>query len=365
MIHRGRLDTILSAKHFACAAAVGGRGLDGRMAGESVVTGARVTIYEVAERARVSISTVSNVLNKPDRVRPATRARVLAAADELGFIPKVQAVSLARRGTGRVGVMAPFTSYGSYLRRLAGVLTAATELEIDVVVFDHESAALASSPALASMPVHGRLDGLIVMGLPIEVGIAERLRERGLPTVAVDADSDLFSRVIIDDHGGGRVAARHLRDKGHRRVGYLLERQVSDYDSQAVKRLAGFREVIAAAGGAVAEQVSDNSIDAARHAAARLLDAPERPSAVMAHHDVLAVGVLLAARDRGLRVPEDVAVMGFDDGETAAAADLTTVRQPFEESGSTALSVLLAHVAGSSLRSTTLLDVQVVERSTT
>jgi DNA-binding LacI/PurR family transcriptional regulator len=325
----------------------------------------RVTIYEVAERARVSISTVSNVLNKPDRVSTATRQRVLAAADELGFTPKVQAVSLARRGAGRIGVMAPFTSYGSYLRRLSGLLTAATELEIDVVVFDHESAALASSPVLASMPVHGRLDGLIVMGLPIEDAIADRLRERSLPTVAVDADSTLFSRVVIDDAEGGRLAAAHLRDRGHRRVGYLLERQVSDYESQAIKRLSGFRTVIEAAGGTVTVASGDNSVDAARQAAASLLDAADRPSAVMAHHDALAVGVLLAARDRGLRVPEDVAIMGFDDGDAATAADLTTVRQPFEESGSTALSVLLGHIGGSDLRSTTVLDVRLVERSTT
>jgi LacI family transcriptional regulator, galactose operon repressor len=325
----------------------------------------RVTIYEVAERAQVSISTVSNVLNKPDRVSPATRQRVLAVIDELGFVPKVQAMSLARQGTGRIGVMAPFTSYGSYLRRLSGLLMAATELEIDVVVFDHESAALASSPVLASMPVHGRLDGLIVMGLPIEDAIAGRLRERRLPTVAVDADSALFSRVVIDDRAGGRLAGEHLRDRGHRRIGYVLERQVSEYESQAIKRLAGFREVVAAAGGEVAVTDSGNSVDDARRAAAALLDRADRPTAIMAHHDALAVGALLAARERGLRVPEDVAVMGFDDGETAIAADLTTVRQPFEESGSTALSVLLGHLGGSDLRSTTVLDVRLVERSTT
>lgn len=325
----------------------------------------RVTIYEVADRAKVSIATVSNVMNKPDRVSPATRQRVLAAADELGFVPKVQAVTLARRGTGRVGVMAPFTSYGSYLRRLSGLLTTAAELEIDVVVFDHESAALASSPVLASMPIHGRLDGLIVMGLRIEDAIAARLRERNLPTVAVDADSALFSRVVIDDNEGGRLAAAHLLDRGHRRVGYLVERQVSDYESQAIRRLSGFKQVIEAAGGEVVVATSDNSVDHARRAAALLLDLADRPSAVMAHHDALAVGVLLAVRDRGLRVPGDVAVMGFDDGEAATAADLTTVRQPFEESGSTALGVLLGHIDGSDLRSTTVLDVRLVERSTT
>jgi len=299
----------------------------------------RVTIYEVAERAQVSISTVSNVLNKPDRVKDATRARVLAAVDELGFVPKVQAVNLARRGTGRIGVMAPFTSYASYLRRLAGVLGAATELDMDVVVFDHESAALASSPVLASMPIHGRLDGLIVMGLQIEDAIADRLHQRGLPTVAVDAESNLFSRVLIDDVEGGRIAGRHLVERGHRRFGYVLERQVSDYESQAIKRLAGFKSAVNAKRVSVVS--SDNSVAAARAVAGELFAGADRPTAVMAHHDLLAVGVLLAARDHGLRVPEDVAVMGFDDGEAAEAADLTTVRQPFEESGTAAVNVLL------------------------
>lgn len=326
----------------------------------------RMTIYQVAERAGVSISTVSNVLNRPERVSAATRQRVLAAADELGFVPKSEAVSRARRATGRIGVMAPFTSYGSYLRRLAGVLSSASEAGTDVMVFDHGSAALAASPALASMPVHDRLDGLIVMGLEIENQIAQRLLKRDLPTVAVDAESALFSRVVTDDVEGGRLAGRHLVGKGHRTLGYVLERQVSDYESQAVKRLAGFRHAVAESGGRdVLVAGSDNSAEAARIAAGALLDRPDRPTAIMAHHDGMAVGALLAARDRGLRVPQDVAVMGFDDGEAAVAADLTTVRQPFEESGSVALGVLLGHIGGSRLRSTVVLEVQVVERSTT
>lgn len=326
----------------------------------------RVTIYEVADRAGVSISTVSNVLNKPDRVSLDTRTRVLAAADALGFVPKAQAATLARRGTGRIAVMAPFTAYSSYLRRLSGILAPAAQDDLDVVVLDHESAAVASSPALASMPVHGRLDGVIVMGLGLEPGISHRLRERRLPTVVVDADSHDFSRVLIDDSAGGRLAAEHLLGRGYRRFGYLLERQIADYESQAIKRLNGFRSTVrAASAGDVMVATCENSVSAARSAAAELLDRPDRPAAIMAHHDLLAVGVLLAARDRGLRIPEDVAVMGFDDGDAAEAADLSTIRQPFEQSGSAALAVLLGLVNGNSLRSTTMLDVAVVPRATT
>ncbi len=111
--------------------------------------------------------------------------------------------------------------------------------------------------------------------------------------------------------------------------------------------------------------ICDNSVESARAVAGDLLDRPDRPAAIMAHHDLLAIGLLLAARDRGLSVPGDVAIMGFDDGEMAVAADLTTVHQPFEESGSAALRALLAHMSGATVRSTTVLDVQVVERSTT
>nr|WP_240188906.1 substrate-binding domain-containing protein [Nakamurella flavida] len=261
--------------------------------------------------------------------------------------------------------MAPFTSYPSFLRRLAGVLGAAHAAGTEIVAFDHESAASTSSPTLASMPIHGRLDGLIVMGLGIEQDIAERFHRRGLPTVAVDAASDLFSRVVVDDVEGGRCAARHLVARGHTRCGYLLEHQVADYRSQAIERLTGFTEVMAPFGpAAVVTATSDNSVDGARAAAAQLLDRPDRPTAVMAHHDLLAVGVLLAARDRGLRVPQDLAVMGFDDGESAAAADLTTVRQPFEESGRAALRLLLES-GGTAVRTTTVLDLELVPRSTT
>jgi LacI family transcriptional regulator, galactose operon repressor len=326
----------------------------------------RITIYEVAERAQVSISTVSNALNRPERVSAATRERVLAVADELGFVPKAQAVHLARRGTGRIGIMAPFTAYASYFRRLSGVLSTAADLDLEVVLFDHESAALATSPVLASMPIHGRMDGLIVMGLEIEDGIAERLARRGMPTVAVDARTGRFSSVVIDDVEGGRIAARHLVERGYASFGYVVEHQVADYESQAVLRRRGFDEVVRTAGlGGLTVVDSENSVGGARAAARQLLESADRPRAVMAHHDVLAVGVLLAARDLGLRVPEDLAIMGFDDGEVAEAADLTTVRQPFEQSGAVALRLLLALIAGSQVRESTSLAVELIPRATT
>ncbi|GAA2720731.1 LacI family DNA-binding transcriptional regulator [Cellulomonas aerilata] len=327
----------------------------------------QVTIYDVAREAAVSISTVSNVLNRPDRVRPETRERVLVAADRLGFVPKPAAVSQARRGVGCVGILAPFTSYASYYARLDGVLAELRDSGLETRVVDIESAAAATSPFLAASAIRGHVDGLVVMGERIDETVERRLQERGVPTVVVDATSDLFSVVTTDDFQGGALAAQHLLGLGHRTIGYLTERQESDYESQARRRLDGFARAVERAGDTqVLVTASGPTADQARQAARRLLTAPERPTAIMAHYDELAIGALQAARELSLRVPEDVSVMGFDDGPAALGAGLTTVRQPFVDSGAMAVRVLTAHMAHSAApRTVTLLDCSLVVRTTT
>jgi DNA-binding LacI/PurR family transcriptional regulator len=326
-----------------------------------------VTIYDVAREAGVSISTVSNALNRPDRVSAATRERVLSAADRLGFVPKPAAVSQARRGAGCIGVLAPFTSYASYYQRLTGVLTGLRDSGLEVRLVDIESAAAATSPVLAASAIRGHLDGLIVMGEQIEDSVELRLHERGMPTVVVDARSERFSVVTIDDLQGGDLAARHLLGLGHRRVGYLTEWQASDYESQARRRLDGFRRAVdAVPGTTLVVGTSGPTATEATQAALRMLSAPDRPTAVMAHYDELAVGVLHAARELGLRVPADLSVMGCDDGPSAAAVDLTTVRQPFAESGTTAVRVLADGMADRGApRTATVLDCTLLVRSST
>lgn len=327
---------------------------------------AKVTIYEVATAAQVSISTVSNVINKPERVGAATRERVLRVADELGFMPKHQAVNQATRGTGRIGVLAPFTSYSSFMRRLAGVLAEVNGHPIDVSVFDIESAAEAASPLLGSIPLRGRVDGIIVMGESISEPTERRLQERGLPVVVVDATSDLFSVVAMDDGLGGQMAAKHMLELGHINFAYLQERQESEYMSQARKRLDGFAHELRKQPGTQLRVIhTDGSLEGARAATYELLSGAGRPTAIMAHYDDIAVGALLAARQLGLRVPEDLSVMGFDDGPIAQASDLTTVHQPFEESGSVAVRILLSNLENPGPRTVTFLGCKLIERSTT
>lgn len=325
---------------------------------------ALVTIYDVAREAGVSISTVSNALNRPHKVGLETRERVLRVADALGYIPKPEAAVLARRSNRRVAVFAPFTSYDSFLRRLSGVLEHAATSGTEVSVYDVGSAAQLASPVLSSVPLQARFDGLIVMGMAVDPVVEQRLVDREIPVVVVDAHSDRFPALVVDDAEAGALAARHLVGLGHRRIGYVAEQQATDYESQSTSRLAGFRAVIEAAGGSVRVVESGPSADEAAVAARDLLRRERGLTALVAHFDRMGVGLLRAAREEGLAVPERLSVISFDDGPVAEAAGLTTVRQPFEESGAVALRLLDA--AGERQMVTrTHLGLRLVERGST
>jgi LacI family transcriptional regulator len=326
------------------------------------------TIYDVAKRAGVSRSTVSLALNAPNRVKPATLARVLAAIDELKFVPKSEAVSRARRGVGRIGVIAPFTTYPSFARRLNGVLGATRSHSCEVVVYDEASAATST---LATLPLTQRLDGMIVMSIPFDDDIAERLADQNLTAVLVELERPGFSSVTIDDAAGGRMAAKLLRQRGHERVAFLGERQMTDhrYLLQSDARLNGFREELLAAGVDLPDsrvRLVDHNLAAASTATDELLSLNEPPTAIFAHDDTLAAAALRTARVRGLDVPDDLAVIGFDDSEVAELLGLTSIRQPLEESGQTAAETLLGELANPnrSLQHITL-RLTLVERETT
>jgi DNA-binding LacI/PurR family transcriptional regulator len=309
-----------------------------------------VTIYDVAERADVSITTVSNVLNKPGRVGAASMERVLKAIDELGFTPKEVAVSRARKGVGRIGVLAPFTSYASYRERLVGVLRACEDRPVEVVVFDQQSVAEATSPLLSSLPTTGRLDGLLILGLPLEDAMVERLNRRHLPAVLVDSFHRDLSSVNTDDDAGGYLAAQHLLDRGCRTFAYVRERQRSGaFLSQGQKRAAGFVKALADHGlpeSAFRHVITTNDVAGGQRAATEILATGTPPDAVFAHFDEIAAGLVSGFRSAGLAVPDDIAVMGYDDGALAQAMNVTTVRQPFAETGRLGCVLLLDQLSG-------------------
>ena len=309
-----------------------------------------ITIYDVADRAGVSISTVSHVLNRPGRVAAATRQRVLDVIDELGYTPKAEAVSHARKGVGRIGVVAPFSAYASYRERLTGVLAAVEGRGVEVVVFDHQSAAAAASPLLGSLPTTGRLDGLIVMGLPLQDSMAARLVERKLPTVLVDSHHPQLSSVNVDDEYGGFLIGQHLLERGHRQLVYVSERQRSTaFHSAGQKRMNGIAKALADAGlpqNSLRHAITTHDVVGGQHAAAELVAKRRRPDAVIGHFDDIAAGLLSGLRTANVRVPDEMAVVGYDDGPLAECIGLTTVRQPIVDTGEVACKLLLDELYG-------------------
>lgn len=308
----------------------------------------QVTVYQVAEKAGVSITTVSRALNSPEKVSPATRTRVLAAVDSLGFVPKAEAAARARKGHGRIGVLAPFFTLPSFVERLRGVANGLADSPYELAIYNVDSSARRDG-YLASLPVTRRLDGLIVMALPFDQTAAQRLLNHHLETVLIEFSHEPFSSIRIDDRAGGRMAAEHFLEKGHRRCAFVGDADLPDYAIHTSDwRLAGYREALAAAGMALPDAyvaLAPHSRENARRSGHRLLDLPARPTAIFVASDNQAVGVLKAARERGLSIPEDLAVMGFDDIDITDYIGLTTVRQPLEESGRVAADLLLARLA--------------------
>jgi DNA-binding LacI/PurR family transcriptional regulator len=328
------------------------------------------TIYDVATQAGVSISTVSLAINAPSRVRSETLERINTAIDELGFVPKTEAIARARRGVGRIGVIAPFTTYPSFSQRLNGVLSHLRGQSFETVVYDHEGA---GTSLLSSLPLTRRLDGLIVMSLPLSEEVVRRLVDRDLRTVLVELEEPGFSAVTIDNLAGGEMVADLLTKRGHRRFAFLGEGGTKPHPHdrmlQSEARFRGFRTALERRGLSLTDEyvrLVRHTLPEATEGAAQLLDLPEPPTAIFAHTDVLASGVLRAAERRGLEIPRDLAVVGFDDSELAEHLGLTSVRQPFEESGEVAATLLLNQLrdASRALQHITL-KLTLVERATT
>lgn len=327
---------------------------------------ARATINTVAERAGVSISTVSLAINHPHRVGEATRKRIVEVATSVGYRP--DGAWRARTGARPVGiaVAAPFSSYPSYSRRLIGVLDRLRDTGIDVMVYDLESAASAETPLLDSLPIRAGIDGIIVMGVPLSREGGTRLADWGPPVVLLDATDQQSPTVLVDDERGGELVGEHLAQLGHRSVAFVHDPQRSfDYVSAGMLRLRGVRTAFAARGLADAVIQLEAPPPSDDHSLGRAVrDAAV--TAVFANHDELASRTRLELVGLGLDVPGDVSLVGFDDGPLAAALGLTTVRQPFEDSGRAAADLLLGLMSGTGSRVTSVgLGVELVVRGST
>jgi DNA-binding LacI/PurR family transcriptional regulator len=326
-------------------------------------------IADVAARAGVGVATVSRVLTGHANVRPATRDRVLDAIRALEYRPSSVARNLSLGRTLVVGVVMPFFTSPSAVERVRGVVSVLAGTSYDLLLFDVESGA-GRPRAFELLDRPDRTDGLLVVSLVPPEEEVGRLVASGLPCVLVDAPHALLPNVLIDDVAGGELATRHLLELGHRRIAFVGDKPVDPFRFASSRdRTRGYELALGRAGVEVRREYvreGTHSRTVARSIALELLRLPEPPTAIFAASDTQAVGVLEAARALGLRVPEQLSVVGFDDVEVAAYASLTTVRQPLFESGRRGAELLLQALAGELLGAySEQLPIELVVRGTT
>jgi DNA-binding LacI/PurR family transcriptional regulator len=321
----------------------------------------RVTSVDVARHAGVSQSTVSLVFSGKGRgrVSEATQERVRLAARELGYRPNVAAQAL-RLGTSRaVALLVPDITNPFFSRVLRGAQRAAQEAGYTVVLVDTANDRRwqeQSFQALRAGPVDGYL--LFEVSAPKDLGPDQHV-------VLMETEANRCPWVRFDNEGGAEAAFRHLLELGHRRIGHLA----AAFDAPAFHmREAARRRVLAEAGVDPDTQpraITPIGIEAAREAAGPLLD--EGPTAVFCDDDLLAAGLYMAARERGLRIPHDVSVVGFDDMDFARALEppLTTVALDGELLGATSFELLEGRMAGRRTRRRVVLQAELRVRGST
>jgi LacI family transcriptional regulator len=305
-------------------------------------------LRDVARAAGVATGTVSNVLHNPDKVAPETRARVEQAIVDLGYVPNAAAQQLSRGRSGSVGLLVLDIRNPFFSELATGVEDMAADLGITVL--------LASSAELADRErLHlerfeqSRMDGILITPVGATTKQLKGIRDRGTPIVLLDrlAASTGFSSVAVDDVEGGRLAGQHLLDAGCRRIAFvggpLALEQVRNRLTgiEKVARRRGARVTHLATGRMTAEEGRRVGLEIVAMAPA------ERPDGVFAANDVLGLAVLQALLLGGIRVPEEVAVIGYDDISFASLASvpLSSVRQPTYQMARRAMEMLAEMIA--------------------
>lgn len=328
-------------------------------------------IYDVAEKAGVSIATVSRVLNDPEKVAQGTRDRIHRAMEELNFQPSSANAVQNRKNFRRIGVLSPFSTAYSFVERQLGISRQLPASQYEMIVYSVESEEQLDS-YLELLPRTKRVDGLILLSLPFPERHVESYEKFNIPVVSVERDlSHLgISSIIINNRAGGRLAADYLLAKGYKRPAFMGDGGNPDYVySAASLRLQGFRESLIEGGISLPDEnvcLHYLGLDYVYKAALELMSRPMPPDAVFAASDFEAVVFQKAVRDKGLRVPEDVAVLGFDNIELAQFLDISTIDQHLSESGRTAAEMVIHQIQHPDRASRRVqLNLQVVERTTT
>jgi DNA-binding LacI/PurR family transcriptional regulator len=327
------------------------------------------TIRDVAKLANVSIATVSRVINGSARVSENTKEKVLAACAELDFSPHPIAQRLSLGRTQLIAAVLPFLTLPSIVERLRGIQHALSESMYDLVPFSVGSPEQRDAK-LTDLSRKSRADGVLIISMPVVDSQAKRFRESGVSIVLIDSSHPELHRVVVDDIKGGQLATQHLLDLGHRKIAFLSDHLENPLHFSSMReRFDGYCQAVKAAGLPLNPQYQcqgDHGREQAQGMAAELLALPEPPTAIFAASDTQAIGVLDAARELGIKVPEELSVIGYDGIRDAEYMNLTTIQQPLYDSGVEGVNLLLDTLEDPLLPpQETFLPLQLIHRGTT
>ncbi len=316
------------------------------------------------------MSTVSNVLNRPERVSAASVARVRQAIETLGYVPNLPARQLRGVRSGTIGMAVFNTAIPFFNQAIFGAETVAERAGLSVMVGNSYESTARQSRHLANFEQY-RVDGVLVTPVTHDLSSMRRLRQRGIPVVLLDARDEAgdFDAIWLDDVGGGRLATEHLLAIGRTRIwfvgGPLSVRQNAD-------RLAGAREAVSTAAGATLTVREGDGVGmrVGRDTGDRIVAMPagERPDGIFAASDMEAIGLMQSLLRAGLRVPDDIAIVGYDDSDFApnTTVPLSSVRQPALAMGQNAAELLIERLSNpDSAVKQIAFDPELVEREST
>lgn len=308
------------------------------------------TIADVARRTNVSVATVSRVINGTKYVSPELRARVLKAMEELNYRPNLIASSLRKQETCTVGLIVPDNANPFFSELAKGVEDFGFEHGYSVILCNSDYN-LDRERSYVELLMAKQVDGLIfIPSGPNTEHVRELLSEMGRRVVTVDRYTPELETdsIVVDNYAGGRLAAQHLLSLGHERIGCILR---PGYLAHINDRIRGFCETLHQEGLDISESLcvyGGFSFAEGVRSARELLSRKSRPTAIFAYNDIMAVGVLRAAREIGLRVPDELAVVGFDNISLASfvTPQLTTIDQPKYRIGELAMETVISRLRG-------------------
>ncbi len=306
----------------------------------SVTTKPSVTIRDVARKARVSVATVSRVLNNSPLVSDRTRARIQKIAGQLRYVPNASARGLSVRRNDIIGLLLPAVNGDFFSEVIRGADQAAQEYGFHFLIASHHNSLPEIAAELRAM--HGRVDGLILMSPNYDAHILRKdVLPRNLPVVLLNClpDGEAVDTLTVDNRRGAMAVVRHLIGHGHRRIAIVKGR---DENVDSRERLQGYRAALRKAGCEIssASEFAGNFDESSGYdAIPNLLRLSPRPTAVFAANDAMAVGVMSALLDAGIKVPEEMALAGFDDTPVARylTPSLTSVHVAISDLGMLAM----------------------------